>query len=161
MADTADTIRKLEAEKAARQSEIAALEHTINILRGTQGPPPVPKSDPSPEPNHRRSDVLKVRENEFVGMTTTMALAIYLRARKDSLPLPSERVIKDLLAGGCYISKDKWEGRTIQAIIREKHSSSGKKVFHYDRVRDEISLGPGAFETPEKKFRRKRKPLKP
>lgn len=144
---TEAAIQELETRAAKiledAQAEAKELLRIAGNLRGSTPADARPVTAPATQP----SASSRLTGDQFRGMTRSMALELYMRARRNEGRIPLANVVLDLLAGGLDMGphRDRWE-RQIMAVANNK-----PRIFGYDPERRELWLAPTADERPRGK----------
>jgi hypothetical protein len=111
---------------------------------GTDPRPDDPSRAPRPPRASLPSASSRLTGTEFRGMTRSVALEAYMRARRDEGRIPLANVLSDLIAGGLDMGehRDRWE-RQIMAVATSK-----PRIFGWDPENRELWLAPTADERP-------------
>ena len=148
MADAAavQAIEVLEnrAAEIRREAELEAtqLEQMASGMRQKLG---LPRSTPGVT----KTSNTKIKPDQFVGMTRSRAIEVYMRARANNEPMMLSELVVDLHAGGCFLGaeENRWE-RNVWSVLRQN------KLYHVSEWKDKVGealvqLAPKAWDKPQ------------
>jgi len=146
----AAAVQELERRAAKiREDAEAQVRELLRIAANLRGEPgevveeQAPLRDGNQQSSARQpSASSRIVPDQFRGMPRTMALEVYLRARRSEGRIPLANIVLDLLAGGLKMSahRDRWERHIIAC------AQANPRIFGWDPNRREIWLAPTADE---------------